>query len=289
MRQIMDKKQANKKAAAQEQMPNSKSAQLPNSSLLALMNLQDAGDSVSHSADHQITLDDEMKERLTAHFGIDANTVKVVESQEVADMGAQAYARGNVVKFAPGKFKPDTRSGLESIGHEFAHIKQQATGGYSANVEGLNVHYDAGTEKASDAAGKGFAESLGSETVAAPALGPVQAPVSAQAAPIQGGFTDWVKGLFSSKKKKPQEQMTKGGLRVGHEKEKPGEAMRKMRSTSNEDFKAEKKANDLDGYVPWGFSSGVSGANKNDRQIGEDFDDDWLDEVPEKAKKKRKK
>ena len=90
-------------------------------------------------------------------FGIDTNELSLRESPDVAHMGARATAQGDVIRFAPGEFNPDTHEGLSVLGHELNHVREQASGGVRANVEGTNIHYDAGHEAASDRAGEAFA------------------------------------------------------------------------------------------------------------------------------------
>ncbi len=49
-------------------------------------------------------------------------------SESATAMGAQAYAQGNNVHFAPGKYNPETTKGQELLGHELTHVKQQRAG-----------------------------------------------------------------------------------------------------------------------------------------------------------------
>ncbi|MCB9230097.1 MAG: DUF4157 domain-containing protein [Bacteroidia bacterium] len=89
-------------------------------------------------------------------FGADFSNVNVHQnSQSATDMGALAYTQGNDVHFAPGQFKPDTRSGQELIGHELTHVVQQRQGRVTPTTQakGLAVNDDRGLEAEADQMG----------------------------------------------------------------------------------------------------------------------------------------
>ena len=106
--------------------------------------------------------------------------VELRESSQPAEMDAKAFAKGNVVQFAPGQFRPDTEHGQQLIQHELAHVAQQARGGVRADVEGLNVNADEGLEHQADlgnvSAGAGAPVSVGG--------------LNAEAAPVQGSLAE---------------------------------------------------------------------------------------------------
>ena len=93
--------------------------------------------------------------RIMAGFGIEAGELRLRESPEVSKTGALATARGNAVRFAPGMYRPDTREGLELLGHELSHVREQAARG--ARAPGGRVFKDAGHEAKSDGDGRAFA------------------------------------------------------------------------------------------------------------------------------------
>jgi hypothetical protein len=134
-------------------------------------------------AGRPLTLSGSLAKRIKTGFGIDADELSLRESPEVAEMGAKATAQGNVVSFAPGQFKPDTREGMETLGHELSHVREQAMGGVRANIPGTNIHHDPRHEGASDKAGADFAG--GSMGGASPvSLG----GMNSSAMPVQGLF-----------------------------------------------------------------------------------------------------
>ena len=61
-------------------------------------------------------------------FGEDFSDVRTVVSEHAVRLGADAYAQGNRVVFAPGTYEPQTRRGRELLGHELAHVVQQREG-----------------------------------------------------------------------------------------------------------------------------------------------------------------
>ncbi len=95
-----------------------------------------------------------------AEIPSDVNVHK--ESSEATNLGALAFARGSDIHFAPGQFKPDTRSGQELIGHELGHIQQQKAGRVQAtsHTQGQAVNDDQSLEKEADDFGKAFANKL---------------------------------------------------------------------------------------------------------------------------------
>ena len=66
--------------------------------------------------------------RMEQAFGQSFGDVRVRTDEAAADkadrMGARAWAEADEIGFARGEFRPDTRDGLHTIAHEFAHIAQ---------------------------------------------------------------------------------------------------------------------------------------------------------------------
>lgn len=72
-------------------------------------------------------LPDQLRTHMEAAFGVDLSAVRVHTDSAAAEaVGAQAYAQGNDVHFAPGKFDPSSQTGLELIGHELTHVIKPA-------------------------------------------------------------------------------------------------------------------------------------------------------------------
>lgn len=117
-----------------------------------------------------------VREKMGASFGMDFSGVKIYESPLVSQQGAEAAAMGNEIAFAPGKFNMGSFSGQALLGHELAHIGQQARG----EVSGGGLVRNSSFEHQADVQGMMAARG---ET-AAPASGAQIAPMSA--APLAG-------------------------------------------------------------------------------------------------------
>jgi len=115
----------------------------------------------------ELDLPESLVDSIQGGFGIDMSKLSLLESPDVAQMGAKATAQGNVIRFAPGQYNPDTTEGLELLGHELNHVREQAQGKVQANVEGTNIHFDPMHEASCDRVGEAFAsgELNGAESV----------------------------------------------------------------------------------------------------------------------------
>ena len=72
-------------------------------------------------------------------------------AERAAEMGALAYTDGREIGFAHGAFDPDSREGLHTIAHEFAHVAQNRGG--TAGAIGGGAGLDGGGVRAKDAGG----------------------------------------------------------------------------------------------------------------------------------------
>ena len=101
-------------------------------------------------------LPDEVKDKMESTLNADFSNVNIqTNSDSATKAGALAYTQGNNVHFAPGQFKPDTRSGQELIGHELTHVVQQRESSVPAttSVGGMPVNDDPGLEMEADRMG----------------------------------------------------------------------------------------------------------------------------------------
>jgi hypothetical protein len=69
-----------------------------------------------------------LQAKMAAAFGADFSAVRVHEGPQPARIGAQAFTTGTDIYFAPGRYRPETREGLQLLGHELAHVLQQRRG-----------------------------------------------------------------------------------------------------------------------------------------------------------------
>ena len=116
--------------------------------------------------------------RIRDSFGIKADELSLRESPEVSRMGARATAQGNVIRFAPGEYNPDSSEGLKLLGHELNHVREQALGHVQA--QNGTIYHNAAHEARSNEAGLAFASGLLSNATSAD-LG----FISANSAPMQ--------------------------------------------------------------------------------------------------------
>lgn len=99
----------------------------------------------------------DINQKLESTLGMDFSGVNIhTNSDQATQMSALAYAQGNDVHFAPGQFKPNTSEGQKLIGHEFAHVVQQAEGRVkpTAEVNGMPVNDNKGLEGEADKMGE---------------------------------------------------------------------------------------------------------------------------------------
>ncbi len=96
-----------------------------------------------------------VRAKMERSFASDFSRVRVHEGAEAGRIGAQAFARGTDIHFAPGTFEPHTELGQARIGHELAHVVQQSRGLARTNreVAGIGVDDSRSLERQADLAG----------------------------------------------------------------------------------------------------------------------------------------
>jgi outer membrane protein OmpA-like peptidoglycan-associated protein len=89
-------------------------------------------------------------------LGIDLAAVRVHEGGQATAAGALAFTRGTDIHFAPGQYDPDSERGRDLLGHELAHVAQQARGAVAATMQvgGMPVNDDPGLESEADRIGQ---------------------------------------------------------------------------------------------------------------------------------------
>jgi hypothetical protein len=100
-----------------------------------------------------------LQKKMESSFQSDFSSVRVHQGNQASGLGAQAYAQGDDLHFAPGKYQPETQSGQALVGHELAHVVQQRQGRVTAPVQakGAPVVADHGLEDEADRAGQAAA------------------------------------------------------------------------------------------------------------------------------------
>jgi len=142
----------------------------------------------------EIDLPGAIREKMENSFGADLSSVRLYESQAVADAGAQAMAMGNRVAFAPGQLDFTSTAGQSLLGHELSHVVSQARG----EVSGAGFLNDSALETRADREG---AMAAAGESVYTGPVTPLSASlVSNAAGPMQAS-------KFGGKKKEPEENL----------------------------------------------------------------------------------
>ena len=100
--------------------------------------------------------------------GAPLGDVRVRVGPEASALGAVAFTMGSTIHFAPGRYDPGSRQGLQLLGHELAHVVQQRQGRVPNPFgSGIAVVSDRALEAQADAIGIKAA-------MAAGAAGPLQ-------------------------------------------------------------------------------------------------------------------
>lgn len=88
-------------------------------------------------------LPDGVRDRFEGSLGADLGGVRVHTGGESAaaaeSLNAQAFAVGNDIHFAAGRYQPDDPFGMHLLAHEVAHTQQQAGGSPGAQLKDLDV------------------------------------------------------------------------------------------------------------------------------------------------------
>lgn len=146
---------------------------------------------VKTSTSAGVPLPEDVRRRMERAFGADFSGVRIHEADAAATaVGAKAFTQGSEIYFAPGEYDPGSTLGLELLGHELAHVVQQAQGRVATTGErgGLPASDDSWLEHEADELGARAArgQATGSRAVEV-SYGmspmPQQAPVQRQKAP----------------------------------------------------------------------------------------------------------
>jgi hypothetical protein len=147
-----------------------------------------------------IPLPDEVRRRMERAFGADFSEVRIHAADQAATaVGARAFTQGTDIHFAPGEYDPGSPLGLELLGHELAHVVQQAQGRVNPTGErgGMPAADDSWLEHEADELGARAARGEtagGSDRAVEVSYGmsasPARAPVQRQKAPAPAPAPD---------------------------------------------------------------------------------------------------
>jgi hypothetical protein len=96
-----------------------------------------------------------VRAKMERAFRTDFAAVRIYEGPQAPAVGALAYTQGADIHFAPGQYQPDSQRGQELLGHELAHVVQQAQGRVRAPGQAarVSINDDAGLEREADVMG----------------------------------------------------------------------------------------------------------------------------------------
>lgn len=101
------------------------------------------------------TIPKDVRFKMEEAFGEDFSRVRLHEGPLAQSVGALAATQGTDIHFAPGLYAPHSQQGQRLLGHELAHVVQQASGRVSATSQrhGVGVNNDRGLEREADEMG----------------------------------------------------------------------------------------------------------------------------------------
>lgn len=97
----------------------------------------------------------DVRAKMEAAFATDFSSVRIHEGAHAPAVGALAYTQGTDIHFAPGQYQPHGQRGQELLGHELAHVVQQAQGRVQATrqAKGVAINDDRALEQEADEMG----------------------------------------------------------------------------------------------------------------------------------------
>src|SRR5262249_43119288 len=100
-------------------------------------------------------LPEPVRRKMERALHADFTAVPVHDGPQAAAIGALAFTRGTDIFFAPGHYDPDSARGQELLGHELAHVVQQAQGRVQTTAQrgGVGINDSAGLEHEADQLG----------------------------------------------------------------------------------------------------------------------------------------
>lgn len=127
-----------------------------------------------------------VRSKMERALGTDLSRVRIHQGEEAESVGALAYTRGTDLHFQRGAYDPTSAPGQRLLGHELAHVVQQAQGRVASPAgAGAPINDDPRLEAEAEAAGAraasgaaSAAESSGASP-AAPTSNASNAPVAA--------------------------------------------------------------------------------------------------------------
>lgn len=119
-----------------------------------------------------------VRSKMERALGTDLSRVRVHQGEEAESVGALAYTRGTDLHFQRGAYDPTSTPGQRLLGHELAHVVQQAQGRVASPAgAGAPINDDPRLEAEAEAAGAHAASgSAATAPIAASSAGPGSNP-----------------------------------------------------------------------------------------------------------------
>jgi hypothetical protein len=106
-------------------------------------------------------LEPAIRQAMEEFFQADFSDLRVHEGATAPSIGALAFTLGHELHFAPGLYEPDSREGIELLGHELTHVVQQRDGRVANPYgQGVAIVQDPALEAEADQMGQRIAEQL---------------------------------------------------------------------------------------------------------------------------------
>lgn len=113
-----------------------------------------------------------VRSKMERALGTDLSRVRVHQGEEAESVGALAYTRGTDLHFQRGAYDPTSAPGQRLLGHELAHVVQQAQGRVASPAgAGAPINDDPRLEAEAEAAGARAASGSATTPIAAPPAG----------------------------------------------------------------------------------------------------------------------
>lgn len=126
-----------------------------------------------------------VRSKMERALGTDLSRVRIHQGEEAESVGALAYTRGTDLHFQRGAYDPASAPGQRLLGHELAHVVQQAQGRVASPAgAGAPINDDPWLEAEAEAAGARAASGVAPGGDSAPAPGPASAVPAAAVASI---------------------------------------------------------------------------------------------------------
>jgi hypothetical protein len=146
-----------------------------------------------------IALPGALRGKMETAFGADFSQVRIHRGAQAARLGALAFTIGNDIHFAPGRYRPDLPQGLLLLGHELAHVLQQAQGRVTVPAgNGFTVVDDDALEREADEMARQAVMGISAKQRARP----LRKPAATAARAIQAfwvrrnGKVDWLEDRY---------------------------------------------------------------------------------------------